>query len=188
LGNYNKKIKTDFIYRPNEEVLREYSLDKNLIDLHKYYLNNDTYLSSSKFKEKSRSFKLDVDYNEIFSLLNKAFMNKKYNEKDIIKNDKEIKHNLLDNFNKEENYKKFSANKQLIKIKDSQNTIKNFNIQTMKKKENSLKTSNKEDFEELSDYYEKEDFHKDEENIQEGKYILFEDREEFKTIIFLDPK
>jgi len=140
IGNYTKKLKAEFTYKPNEEVLSEYSLDPFLHDLHNYYSNNN---SNEKGSGCAKAFNLDIDSNEIFSSINRAFMRRKYNENDIIinannNNSNELKQNLLiSNFIKEK-----SENEDFI-FKDNKNTLKNFlNTNSENEKENKNNKNN----------------------------------------------
>jgi hypothetical protein len=109
IGNYTKKIKVEFSYKPNEEVLSEYSLDPFLLELHNHYLNKNSEKSANKdheYKNSAKAFKIEIDSNENFGSINKAFMRRKYNEKVIIPNDSNknakdfLKENLLNKLTK----------------------------------------------------------------------------------------
>lgn len=98
MKNYIKKTRVEFIYRPNEEIINDYFLDPFFLDLHNYYTSEEkSYLTTNMASEakNGRSFKLEIDPDELFSSIGNAFIKKKYFDKDIINKPKadDIKEN-----------------------------------------------------------------------------------------------
>lgn len=119
LRNYIKKIKVEFIYKPNEDAVNEYMLDSFFNDLHNYYMNNE----DKSHKEKSYSFQLEIDPYEKLENLQKNFISRIYMDKEIL-NDKDKDDKI--NFDEIFSFRKYKENFKFNKFEDS-NSNNNIN-------------------------------------------------------------
>jgi len=142
--------------------------------LHNYYLNIE---NSDKEKNNiSKSFKLDIDINENFSSICKAFMKKIYNQKEILSN-KESNYrynrfsklssnnnNLLNKYDKEKDYENKS------KLNENQKNVTFY-------KENEIERKKDIGNEYFEYFFDKDESKEKKTNLDNEKYITFDESE-----------